>query len=261
MTSSYSVRLTVFAGGERLPILIDAATGLPHPTALLYVLFALRKRLRSWRTIDAALRAIGLLMAHLSLLGIDLMERLASGRYLDQLELDRLSAALLAPVRVPSSGARGLAAGGAPGRARRAAGTLAIIVDAMARYMSWLIEFAGRECWSTLAERRDGERLGATFVSRLRAIAPNGGGGQKRLSLTGEQRSLLLSATALSENSTFPKRRIRHWMDWDCQKDTAPASCSTCGSATSTWLPAPTGSSGAQTQRTTRAGTNRSSRG
>ena len=185
MASSYSVHLTVLGNGERLPVLINNATGLPDVNAMLYALFCLRQRLRSWRSMDAALRAVGIFLAHVRDAGIDLKARIQTGRYLDLIELDGLSARLQAATRLPAAPMTGRPAEGQEGqRPKRSAGTLAILVNAIARFLTWLVEFTARSCWPTLAERLDGEALSATFLKRVRSSVPRGsGGGCKRLSL------------------------------------------------------------------------------
>jgi hypothetical protein len=85
--------MIVMESGERLPALLDDATGLPLFQPMAYVLSEVRARGRAANTIIAHLAAIELLLVHALSDDIDLNERIASSRLLDLHEIERLAAA------------------------------------------------------------------------------------------------------------------------------------------------------------------------
>jgi hypothetical protein len=69
--------MIVMESGERLPALLDGATGLPIFQPMAYVLSEVRARGRAANTIIAHLSAIELLLVHALSDNIDLAERIA----------------------------------------------------------------------------------------------------------------------------------------------------------------------------------------
>lgn len=98
MTPNFQIRLTVVANGERLPMIVDRATGLPlfHPT--LFVVTQLRSRNRASNTLEQALRAILILLHRTALGGIDLLERFRALRFLTLAEVDALAREVREPL-------------------------------------------------------------------------------------------------------------------------------------------------------------------
>ncbi len=74
------------ASGERLPALIDRASGLPHFDATLWVVSALRSSNVASATIEQALRSIAILLSVLRARGIDLASRLSESRFLEAVD-------------------------------------------------------------------------------------------------------------------------------------------------------------------------------
>lgn len=93
MPSPYRHRVIVMESGERLPALLDDATGLPLFDSMAYVLSEVRAKGRAANTITSHLAAIELLLVHCSANSIDLAERIRSGQLLDIYEIDGLAAA------------------------------------------------------------------------------------------------------------------------------------------------------------------------
>ena len=76
--------------GERYVMLVDAESGLPPWEPMLFITTQVRNHGRSVATMEAALRAIQVLLAYLEAHGIDLEQRVLSRRYLALHELDAL---------------------------------------------------------------------------------------------------------------------------------------------------------------------------
>lgn len=85
--SEWSVRVALLQSGERLPLLVRGALGLPDPDATEFVLTQLRPKGRAVVTMSAYLRAIGRGLAHFQGKGVQLEQRLASGTYFSTQEL------------------------------------------------------------------------------------------------------------------------------------------------------------------------------
>jgi integrase len=79
--------------GERLPALLEDATGIPLFDPMAYVLSEVRAKSRAANTIFAHLAAIELLLVHALTKDIDLKERISSAQLLDLHEADGLTAA------------------------------------------------------------------------------------------------------------------------------------------------------------------------
>lgn len=96
MSGRYRVKSLVCESGERLPLLVDAASGLPLFEPTLFVLTELRALNRASATLAQATRAIMVGLMALDYLGVDLSARFDEGRVLDLGEIEalvRLSAA------------------------------------------------------------------------------------------------------------------------------------------------------------------------
>lgn len=81
------MRVALLQSGERLPLLVRGALGLPDPDATEFVLTQLRPKGRAVVTMCAYLRAIGRGLAHFQRKGVQLEQRLASGIYFSTQEL------------------------------------------------------------------------------------------------------------------------------------------------------------------------------
>lgn len=91
MAAWYRVDRVRFLSGERLPLLVAAATGIPLWNPTLFVVSELRATNRAASTLQQATRAIMVAHQVLDHLGIDLDARLGEGRLLDISELDALA--------------------------------------------------------------------------------------------------------------------------------------------------------------------------
>lgn len=87
----FTVRTLLTPSGERLPILLNRSTGTPVYYPNLYVLTVLRQTNRASATIERALREISVLLDFLATEGIDLDERMSSGRLFTLGEIDGLA--------------------------------------------------------------------------------------------------------------------------------------------------------------------------
>jgi hypothetical protein len=86
----YAVRTIVLTGGERLPILIENATGVPLFEPTVYILSDLRATNRASNTIDQSLRSIMLLYLFLDSNSINLPFRISQGQIFSLDEIDEL---------------------------------------------------------------------------------------------------------------------------------------------------------------------------
>ena len=92
------VQLVVFSNGERCPMLIDGATGIPLFDPTVWTLTTYRRRSAS--TMEQALRGAMLIHLFCARRGIDLAERVQTGTFFDSCELDDLEREAARPVRV-----------------------------------------------------------------------------------------------------------------------------------------------------------------
>jgi hypothetical protein len=98
MTSPWRIRTIVSGSGERLPMLIDRATGVPLFDPTVYALTEVRARNRAANTIQQHLVAIECLLLFCRAAGIEITERIRSGQLLTVGELDGLARAVRRPV-------------------------------------------------------------------------------------------------------------------------------------------------------------------
>ena len=87
----FQVRLVVMESGERLPLLVEQATGEPLYQPALYVLTQLRAKNLASATINQHCRAIMVLCFFLRERQIDLSERMTRGQFLSLAEVDALA--------------------------------------------------------------------------------------------------------------------------------------------------------------------------
>lgn len=86
----YQIRLLVLASGERFPLIVERATGVPLFKPTLYVLTMLRTKNHASATIYQHCLAIMILTLFLRLEKIDLDDRMTSGRLLSLPEIESL---------------------------------------------------------------------------------------------------------------------------------------------------------------------------
>ena len=90
-TCGFTIRVAVFQDGERFPYLFDCETGLPVFDSTLFVVSQFRNASLAANTIEQALRSVMLVCILEKHLAINLSERLRSGSFLSQTELDYLT--------------------------------------------------------------------------------------------------------------------------------------------------------------------------
>ena len=86
--SQYQVRTACFSNGERFPILISGATGVPLFEPTIYAASELRGKNSASNTMAQAMRSVMLLYIVLERRGIDLNQRMAGGRFLDATDIE-----------------------------------------------------------------------------------------------------------------------------------------------------------------------------
>lgn len=87
----FTIRLAIHTSGERIPLLIDKATGVPHYDATAYSIGVLRSRNVASATIDQALRAIMVTEMYLVRNQINLEARMENGQFLTVQEISGLT--------------------------------------------------------------------------------------------------------------------------------------------------------------------------
>ncbi|MFA7279286.1 MAG: site-specific integrase [Sterolibacterium sp.] len=92
-SAPFRVKLIRTAGGERLPVLLVRATGLPDFDATLWVVSSLRNKNLASETIAQALRSLVVLYLALQSCKVNLSERLAAGNFLSPAEIEEISKA------------------------------------------------------------------------------------------------------------------------------------------------------------------------
>ncbi|RJG12191.1 site-specific integrase [Pseudomonas cavernicola] len=100
MAAPYVVRVLVLSSGERLPVLLGVAEGLPLHEPMLYTMVRLRTANASTSTIEFSLRAILVLQLFLEHRSINLEQRFLHGRALSEAEIDALARACRWPMNV-----------------------------------------------------------------------------------------------------------------------------------------------------------------
>ncbi|SHM86867.1 Phage integrase family protein [Duganella sacchari] len=87
----FLVKLVRMADGERLPVLVVRATGLPDFDATLWVVSSLRNKNLASETIAQALRSVAVLYLALQFRKVNLSERLRTGNILSLAEVEAIS--------------------------------------------------------------------------------------------------------------------------------------------------------------------------
>ena len=98
MINPLAVRTIVLASGERFPILLERASGVPLFEPAVYSVTELRATNKAANTIEHALRSVMLLLLFLKGREIDLEQRMRGGLVLDVGEIDALVALCKEPV-------------------------------------------------------------------------------------------------------------------------------------------------------------------
>lgn len=214
MSVQYRIKTVVCQNGERLPLLIDSATGVPLFDVTVYILTKVRGKHRAARTIEQVLRAIKVFLLFLEIRGIFLEKRLQNGQIFELAEIDALVALCRRPlediesdyqhqiensravltgsgqvIRMPASSGKAaiLVTENAPD-------TIAVRVLYIAEYLEWLVDRAllrlsnQAHIFAQLSEIKN------IVVSALKERAPTAGGKPERLALTEEQQDRLLQA-------------------------------------------------------------------
>lgn len=184
MSTHTTVRVLVLNGGERLPVLLDLTTQQPLFEPLIYVVSRLRGRAAN--TIYQHLVGLQVLLGFCSDRGIDLAERMRTGRLLSLFEVDGLVAA--------ASRYRGRRQ--SPSTARRLSRQTAASRLRMVRaYLAWLakrqlhqLASSGASCESYRGQL---DRLLADLAARTPSVRLASG---QRSCLSPKQRYSLLSA-------------------------------------------------------------------
>lgn len=192
----YCVRQIVFESGERLPVLVDARTGLPVFSVLSYILSNLRAAGQAVNSIEQFCRVMALLHFWLEHANINFLERCMTGELLHDAEVDMLESLFRLEAKdfiaeVPKRCAPTRMA--APARmpkvvnlekfrrapSRKTAlpevspGTVAIRLQHTQAYLSQLVvEYSGRA--TTSPEKRDAVRVAAELmVNKFKALCPS----------------------------------------------------------------------------------------
>lgn len=214
MPGAYRIRLIVLDDGERLPMLVYAATGIPVFDACVYVVTTVRPRSGSEATIEQALRGVQLLEEFAGDFDINLNERIATGRFLDLHELDNLARAAysLSPKRDDTHRANGRA------KAVVAPSTASIRLYYAGQYLQWLAQRATGGAALSLDRRSAYTARLDQFMGHLKARTPSGHTGE-RLSLTAQELNRLKDvidpqSTENPWSSMFARDRNRLLVLW-----------------------------------------------
>jgi len=91
MSTRFRIKELRCQSGERLPLLLDRATGVPLWDPTLFLITELRAKNRASATLAQAARAI--MVGHLALayMGVNLTQRISEGKLLDLAEIDVLA--------------------------------------------------------------------------------------------------------------------------------------------------------------------------
>lgn len=207
----YAIRTTVFESGERMPILVNAVTGLPLFEPCIYACTEIRPKTGSAATIEQALRGVQFLLTFADARMINLAERFAVGRFLDLHELDDLvrSAYIsLGTARSPRrnelvTGPKVLSFDQVAKRTRKSneaepvsISTVSIRLYYASTYLEWMGHRAAHRVCRTLEQKNDYMALLREFLGRLRARTPRARGCSSRQGLTAEQKAELLRVIA-----------------------------------------------------------------
>lgn len=214
MTSGagHLIRTTVFENGERMPILVDARSGLPLFDPCIFACTEIRPRTGSAATVEQALRGVQVLLAFVDDRQIDVAQRIATGRFLDLCELDELVTVVHLPLSTAATSKRSLASmqnrpavvnldrvrKRAPKQAEEvtvAISTVAIRLYYAGCYLQWLGHRAAKQVCASLEQKNDYMERLAQFLDQLRARTPNARSQSTRMGLTAEQKAELVRLT------------------------------------------------------------------
>ncbi len=233
--AGYRVRVAVFVGGERFPLLLGPQ-GVPLFEPTLFVVTELRMKNLAANTIANALRALQLFVAFLESEGIDLRKRFSEGSVLKRQEVEVLVRACRRPLEIFSApiGDEGGPTATSPRRARleRLRSRLPIVAEEAVNpavtatrlqcirdYVGWLAEIHLAQQAGTLQHRADLRAAVDAFRQALDARMPSGGASQEREGVPPEVRSRLHEVTRPDAPNNpwvdvFARRRNALIVDW-----------------------------------------------
>ncbi len=235
MQRRFAIKTIIFESGERFPILTRIETGDPVFDACVYAASELRPRSGSEDTIEQALRGVQLLLTFIEERGIDLDERILSGRFLDPYEQDALVVAAYKGTEPLKADEVNLVGSSQPAnvvahphrskkgrdKARRATvapSTVGLRIRYARAYLEWLGKRAAGRVGATLERRQMYMDRLSGFCKELQKRTPSGGTGD-RLSMTKKQSTALARIIDLEspENpwESVPVRiRNRLYIEW-----------------------------------------------
>jgi integrase len=233
--AGYRVRVAVFLGGERFPLLLGPQ-GVPLFEPTLFVVTELRMRNLAANTIANALRALQLFVTFLEAEGIDLRKRFSEGSVLKLSEVEVLAQACRSPLETFSAlvGREGRRTAASLPRARveRFRSRLPNAVEEAVNpavtatrlqcirdYVGWLAEIHLAQRPGTLQHRGDLRAAVDAFRQAIEARMPSGGASQEREGVPPEVRSRLHEVTRPDAPNNpwvdvFARRRNALIVDW-----------------------------------------------
>lgn len=190
MPDRLQIRMVVFHTGERLPMLVQADTGLPLFDPCVYAMTVLRPASRSAATVEQALRGVQFLLSFTEAHGIDLASRLETGKLFELWELDALVRSAFLPLRNKATSSKSEAA------AQVDPTTAAIRLHRAGAYLKWLGDRVAGQL-ADGAERQHAYALRLTeILAQLAVRTPALRSSQSRMSLSSTERETLLRVTA-----------------------------------------------------------------
>lgn len=219
---AHRVRVAVFAGGERFPLLLDPS-GVPHFDATMFAVTELRMKNLASNTIANALRALQLFTAFLASERIDLRKRLTEGSLLDLHEIELLAQACRRPLETFSA-AEVSKADRSASSTRRAwleqhrsrlpdrkeelvhPAVTATRLQCIRDYVTWLAEIHLAKRHGACLNPRDLRSVVSGFRQAIDARAPSGLASQEREGISPDMRSRL-------NRVTRPDARDNPWVD------------------------------------------------
>lgn len=218
----YAVKTVVLSSGERLPMLVALATGVPLFEPSVYVLSEIRATNRASNTIDQVLRSIMVLQLFLDSRGIDIEQRVRKGGVFHLSEVDELVRHCRRPVAYQlkhsslpllqqsvrkASAERVRLAQRQLAPAEVAGHTAANRIRVIREYLDWLVRYHMARYGSVAAE---GERLWNEWTSckeSLDARLPR----HKGRNTIGQREGLQLEVTERLLNVTSPTSSENPW--------------------------------------------------
>lgn len=233
--TDYRVRVAVFVGGERFPLLLGPQ-GIPLFEPTLFVVTELRMKNLAANTLANALRSLKLFVVFLESEGIDLRERFSGGSVLNLQEVEVLVQTCRRPLETLSAvlDAEGSQPAASPHRARieRLRSRLSNVVEeavspavtatrlqCIRDYVGWLAEIHLAQQPGTLQHRGDLRAAVDVFRQALDARMPSGGASQEREGVPPVVRSRLHEVTRPDAPhnpwvTVFSRRRNALIVDW-----------------------------------------------